>query len=242
MTSKTKFLLLILLGLLGQLENVNAQTDTTNNNVFGGFLIMPIEFPVIDTKDINQQLTANGYPPANYSTANIGVGFQLYTNRVITTFSFNKTTKQDNNDTYLSEVEYRSTSLNVGYSLTKSQWFSVYPYVGFKGAGLNYLYIEKEPPSTTLENYLQSNLNYKEVTNSRAHLDLGIGISHQWFYLVNFRFGYLVPLEKVRWNINNNQTTLTNSPTINYSYYFTLTIGLGNIASNNDLRRHYDRR
>jgi hypothetical protein len=36
MTSKTKFLLLILLGLLGQLENANAQPDTTKNNVFGG--------------------------------------------------------------------------------------------------------------------------------------------------------------------------------------------------------------
>jgi hypothetical protein len=242
MTSRTKFLLLILLGLLGQLENANAQTDTTKNNVFGGFLIMPIEFPVIDTKDINQQLTANGFPPANYSTANIGIGFQLYTNRVITTFSFNKTTKKDDNDTYLTEVEYRSTSFNVGYSLTKSQWFSVYPYVGFKGSGLNYLYREKVPNPTTLGNYLQTNLNYKEVTNSRAHLDLGIGISHQWFYLVNFRFGYLVPLEKVRWNIDNNQTTLTNSPTVNYNYYFTLTLGLGNISSDNDLRRHYNRR
>lgn len=60
--------------------------------------------------------------------------------------------------------------------------------------------------------------------------------------LVNFRFGYLVPLEKVRWNIDNNQTTLTNSPTINYNYYFTLILGLGNIASDKDLRQHYNRR
>jgi hypothetical protein len=241
MTSKTKLFLLILLGLLGQFENANAQTDTTKNNVFGGFLIMPIEFPVIDTKDINQQLAANGFPNANYSKANIGIGFQLYTKRVITTFSFNKTTKKDDNDKYLKEVEYRSTSFNVGYSLTRSQRFSVYPFVGFKGSGLNYLYKEKVPSPTTLGNYLQTNLNSKEVTNSRAHLDLGIGISHQWFYLVNFRFGYLVPLEKVRWNIDNNQTTLTNSPTISYNYYFTLTLGLGTIASDNDLRRHYNR-
>ena len=242
MTSRTKFLLLILLVLLGQLENANAQSDTTKNNVFGGFLIMPIEFPIIDIKDINQQLTANRFPPANYPTVNIGIGFQLYTNRVITTFSFNKTTKKDDNDTYLTEVEYRSTSFNVGYSLTKSQLFSVYPYAGFKGSGLNYLYREKVPNPTTLGNYLQTNLNYKEVANSRAHLDLGIGISHQCFYLVNFRFGYLVPLEKVRWNIDNNQTTFTNSPTVNFNYYFTLTLGLGNIASDNDLRRHYNRK
>jgi hypothetical protein len=126
--------------------------------------------------------------------------------------------------------------------LTKSQWYSVYPYVGFKGAGLNYLYREKASDTTSFGNYLKANLNYKEVTNSRAHLDLGLGLSHQWFYLINFRFGYLVPIEKVHWNINNNKTHLPSSPTINYNYYFTLTIGLGNIASENDLRRHYNRK
>lgn len=239
MKLKKKFLMLTIIGLFGIIDKANAQTDTTKNNLFGTFLIIPIEFPIIDTKGISEQLTANGFPPANYSTANIGIGLQVYSNRFITTFSFNKTTKKDNNDSYLTEVEYRSTSLNVGYSLTKSKWFSVYPYVGFKGSGLNYLYREKVPNPTTLSNYLQTNLNYKEITNSRAHLDLGVGISHQWFYLVNFRFGYLMPLEKVRWNINNNKNTLTNSPSINYNYYFTLTLGLGNIASDSDLRRHY---
>jgi hypothetical protein len=239
MTSIVKFFLLMIIGLLVHFENAYSQTDSTKNNVFGFYIIMPIEFPVIDTKEINQQLNANGLPSANYSTANIGIGFQLYSNRCITTFSFNKTTEKVDNNTYLTEVEYRSTSLNVGYSLTKSQWFSIYPFVGFKGSGLNYLYKQKEPNPSTLGNYLQTNLNYKEVTNSRAHLDLGIGLSHQWFYLVNFRLGYLVPLEKVRWKIANNQTNLTNAPSINYNYYFTLSLGLGNIASDRDLRQHY---
>jgi hypothetical protein len=237
MNIKKKFLLIIILGFF---DRANAQTDTTKNNVFGAFVIMPIEFPIIDTRGINEQLTAYGFPPANYSTANVGIGLQFYANRFITTFSFNKATKKENTDSYLTEVEYRSTSLNVGYSLTKSKWFSIYPYVGFKGSGLNYLYREKVPSPTTLNNYLLANLNYKEVTNSRGHLDLGIGISHQWFYVVNFRFGYLVPLEKARWNIDKNQTTLTKSPTINYNYYFLLTLGLGSITSDTDLRRHYN--
>jgi hypothetical protein len=233
------FLLIIIIGLVGVMNKANAQIDTTKNNIFGLFFIIPIEFPIIDTNGINEQLTGNGFPPANYPTVNVGFGLQFYANRFITTFSFNKWTKKHNNDNYLTEVEYRSTSLNVGYSLTKSKWFSVYPFVGFKGSGLNYLYREKVPNPTTLANYLQTNLNHKEITNSRAHLDLGIGISHQWFYLVNFRFGYLVPLEKVRWNINDNKTTLTNSPAINYNYYFTLTLGLGNIVSDSDVRQHH---
>ncbi len=235
--SNTKFLLFIFLAFLCQIANASAHSDSAKNNVFGGYAMMPIEFPNIDTKEINQLLKSAQLPALNYSTANVGFGFQLYTNRVITTFSFNKTINKNESDTHLTEVEYRSTSFNVGYSLIKSQSFSIYPYLGFKGTGLNYLYREKMPNPTTLGSYLQKNLNYKEVSNSRAHLDLGIGISHQRIHLVNFRFGYLVPLEKVRWNMDNNQTILSNSPSVNYNYYFSLIFGIGSIASDNDMRR-----
>lgn len=243
MISRINILTLTLIGLFGFFDTTMAQTDTTSTQAdtivqidttkisSGLFLIMPIEFPIINTQDINQQLTANGFPKAIYPTANFGIGFQIHIDRVNATFSFVKTTKRSNNDTYLAEVEYRSTSFNVGYSLIKSPWFSVYPYLGFKGTRLHYLYREKEPQPTTLDDYLKSNLTYKTITNSRAHLDLGIGLSHQWFYLVNFRFGYLVPLGKVKWNINNNKTELTNSPSINYNFYFTATIGLGFVDS-----------
>jgi hypothetical protein len=234
MKSNIDKLILISVGLLRLCTNATGQTKANKPYIFGAFTIVPIEFPIIDTKDINQQLVANGLPAAKYSAANIGIGLQFYSNRMITTLSFNKTTKKENHDTYLTEVEYRSTSFNVGYSLTSSRTFSVYPYVGFKGAGLNYLYREKTPNSTTLGNYLQTNLNYKEITNSRAHLDLGFGIAHQDFYLINFRIGYLLPLEKSKWKINNNQTSLTNTKPLSCQYYFTLTLGLGGLSNDKD--------
>ena len=226
---------LILIFIIGCVNNASAQTDTLKNNVFGGFIIFPIEFPIIDNQQINNELKETGYPKCEYSTANFGIGLQLYTNRWITTFSFNKTTKKDNNDSYLTEVEYRSTSLNVGYDLTKNHRYSIYPYVGFKGCGLNYLYREKFSNETSFNNYLNTDLEYKEITNSRANLDLGIGFSYQWYFLVNFRTGYLLPLEEARWNINNNQDQLISAPTLNYNYYFTLTIGLGHIVSDEEL-------
>ncbi len=234
-----KFLVLIF--LFGFINQFFGQTDSLKNNVFGTFLIFPIEFPVIDNEQINNELTGLGYPKCDYSTANIGIGFQLYMNRWITTLSFNKTTKKKDQDSYLTEVEYRSTSFNLGYDLTKNHRYSIYPFVGFKGCGLNYLYREKISNTTSFNNYFNTALEYKEITNSRANLDLGFGFSFQWFFLVNFRTGYLLPLEEARWNINNNQDRLSNAPTLRYNYYFTLTIGFGNIAGDDELRRHYSR-
>ena len=246
MISKESFmkkggLIVLLLAFIGFETNLTAQKDTLKNNISGAFLTMPIEFPVIDNNALNEQLSSFGFPSANYSTANIGIGLQLYLNRFITSFSFCKTTKTGEQTNYLTKVEYRSTSFNVGYDLINNQRYSIYPLVGFKGCGLNYLYREKLPDETSFDNYFSTDLKYKEITNSRAHLDLGIGFAHHWFYLINFRFGYLLPLEKVRWNMNNNQVTLSDSPTINYNYYFSLTIGFGSIYSDNDLRRRYNR-
>ena len=225
--------------LIGFTHGLFGQTDTLKNNVFGGFIIFPIEFPILNNEAINNELVGLGFPKCDYPTANFGIGIQLYMNRWITTFSFNKTTKKNDSDTYVTEIEYRSTSFNIGYDLTKNFQYSFYPFIGFKGCGLNYLYREKISNGTSFDNYFNTTLGYKEITNSRANLDLGFGASYQWFFLINFRAGYLIPLEKVRWNINNNQDELTNSPTLSYNYYFTLTIGLGGIVSDHALRNRY---
>lgn len=237
MTIKARQLAFIFLAIFGLRETALAQIDTTKNDILGAFLIMPLEVPIINTTALNQQLNSYGFPSATHSKAAIGLGLQFHTNRFITTISFNKTTRTDSNRTHLTEVEYRSLSFNVGYSLTNRPHYSIYPYVGFKGCGLNYLYRDKIPSSVAFGNYFQTSLAYKNITNSRAHLDLGTGLSFQWFYLINLRGGYLLPLEKVTWKINNNKTSLATPPSIRYRYYFTLAFGLGNIVSDDEVRR-----
>ena len=46
---KQKILILTFL-LVGLTNGLIAQTDTLKNNVFGGFIIFPIEFPIIDNQ------------------------------------------------------------------------------------------------------------------------------------------------------------------------------------------------
>jgi hypothetical protein len=232
----------ILIALFGLVVNnqLNAQKDTLKNGVLGFFFFFPIEFPIINNDALNQQLSTLGFPSVSYPVANVGIGMQWHVNQGVITFSFCKTTKKNEQDNSLTKTAYSSFSFNAGYDLLKTKWFSLYPYLGFKSCGLNYYHQEIIPDEVSFDNYFQTDLKYKEITNSRAHLDLGIGFSHQWFYSINFRFGYLLPIEKVRWEMNNSKISLSNFPTINYNYYFSLTIGLGMIMSDrDDIGRRY---
>ncbi|MCL2327172.1 MAG: hypothetical protein FWC39_01530 [Bacteroidetes bacterium] len=226
--------------LLGFWTNLMAQEDTldfeTKIDNMGVFYELVMDFPIINTDALNEQLSNFEFPQANYRTTNFGFGLQLHISRAIISFAFCKGTKTDEQTNYVTQVEYRSTSLNVGYDLLKNTHFSLYPYIGFKGCGLNYLYKDIIPDEAFFSQYFGTNLQYKEISNSRGHLDLGIGFSHQWFYLINFRAGYLLPLEKVQWTINNGKTALSKSPTIDYQYYFSLRIGLGYIEGNRKKR------
>lgn len=224
--------------LIGFASSILSQKDTLKNDAFGAFVIMPIEFPVIENQQINNELMGLGYPKCDYSPAIIGIGFQLYTDRLISTFSLNKTTKKNDNESYLTEVEYRSTSLNIGYDLTKNHRYSIYPFVGIKGYSLSYLYREKISSTSSFNDYFNTELEYKEITNSRTNIDLGIGFSYQWFFLVNFRAGYLLPVGETGWKINNTDY-LSGSPSLRHDFYFTLTVGLGNIFSDQELREAY---
>jgi hypothetical protein len=219
------------------------KTDTTENYIFGYFLTMPVDIPFIDNTGLNEALVKNGFPAAKHYRANTGIGLQFYADRGIVSLSWNKSTKSTSSDLYRTDVEYSAFSFSAGYNILpqKSMWFSLYPYIGFKGYNYNYLYREQVSAEKPFDDYFQTNLGYREITHSRAHLDLGVGFSHHWFYLINFRAGYLIPLEKSRWKINSNEITLSNAPNLTYNYYITLTVGFGTIADSKSLNAHFGR-
>ena len=227
-----KLFLCIIFCVLGTIEKTIAQVDTTKNKeLVGIFFFMPIEFPIIDNSSINKQLTSAGYPSIDYPKANFGAGWQWYYKCSMINISYNLSTKERKFDSYLAEVAYTAISLNYGYDLIKnSEKFLLYPYLGFKFNAINYRYLETIPDETNMEDYLQTDLKYKDIHNSRTHLDLGIGTSyaHRWSgTVIGCRFGYLLPIQRFHWNVNDNNTELINSPKLSYGYYFTLILGMG---------------
>ncbi|MDO6388564.1 hypothetical protein Q4E40_00405 [Pontibacter sp. BT731] len=216
--------------------SAQSQPDSLKNRAFGSYIFVPVESPIIENKGFENAVAAAGLPEAKHPTATLGLGFQFYVNRGISTISFAIGTRKKDESAYLMEMEYRSFSFNFGYDLTKGHRYALYPYLGFKGNGLNYLYREKLEETMDLEDYLETDLQYREIHNSRAHLDLGFGFAKQSFYLVNVRVGYMVPLEKSRWTINDD-LHLNTAPGTRYRFYFSLNIGFGAIFTEDDVRR-----
>lgn len=222
-----RFSLFFLLNLV-LVGHAAAQARPDVNSVFGGYLTLPLEVPFVDTRSLNERLGAAGLPACRLPAVVPGIGFHLQLGRTVLVFSFNKGTREPDSDTAALAVEYRATTFGVGYDVLRRPEQSLFPYIGFKGSGVSYLFDEKARNPTTFGNYLQTPLNHKEITNSRGHLDLGLGASYQQFWLISLRAGVLVPLEAVRWNINNNKLSLSDSPGISYGGYVVLAIGLGN--------------
>lgn len=49
---KNKHITICFLEVIGLFDKTLAQSDTTRNNFFCCFLILPIEFPIIETKEV----------------------------------------------------------------------------------------------------------------------------------------------------------------------------------------------
>ena len=207
-----------------------------NNEVAGFFFTLPLEIPFINNISLNKQLNQQNYPSSNFLPVNFGIGLQGHYNRYILTFSYNNTTKKTKNKDNTVDSEYRATSFNLGYNLLPTYRFSLYPYIGFKGVGLSYEFKETIAENASFLDYLNKKTAYKEFSQSQTYIDLGIGFSHQWFYLINFRVGHLFPVGKTEF-FNENKIELSNFPAMKYNFYINLTIGLGAIADKNEVRR-----
>jgi hypothetical protein len=236
-----KLTLLLLLLFCTGVSQAQNQPDTLSNKAYGFHFYLPIEFPIIDNAGFRDGLRAANLPDPRHPVASIGLGMQWYLNRSIATISFGLGGRKKEEDEYFSKMDYGSFAFSYGYDLTKSAFFSAYPYLGFKANSLSYEYREKPPKDTGFDDYLQTDLKYKELYNSRAHLDLGLGLSGQSFVLVNARIGYLLPLERSRWYIHDD-VELHHAPGANYRYYFSLNIGIGAIYRERDIQQRYGQR
>jgi hypothetical protein len=222
----------------------SAQKDTAKDFTMGLYYTLPLEFPHIDYSELNEALASAGYPAAKRAAIIVGLGAQWHVNRSILSITYNQTSRSPEIDTADVTTRYRSFAFSYGYDLIRHVHYSLYPYIGLKLSSTNYLFNGKVPDSiyTTFGQYLQTNLDHKQINNQVPHLDLGLGISYNWFFMVNARAGFLVPLDDATWQMNGGKVRLEESPGIRYQYYISLTLGLGTIYSEREMPQRNLRR
>jgi hypothetical protein len=215
--------------------------DTSEDHTYGYFFTLPLEFPIVENHDLDNALTAAGYPKCTLPVVTPGFGLQVQLYQFIGTLSYNRSTSRPKSDSVALAISYRAISIGVGYDVLRHPYYSLFPYLGFKFCKTSYRYNEKVTDTPTLSNYLQTNLDYKELTNSPAHLDLGLGASYQTLYLIGLRAGILLPMGKAQWYINNNKVAIGDSPGFRYQGYVALTVGLGESTSSRRDRQRAER-
>lgn len=218
-----KFILIIIVFTITHIQLLSS--DVNSDGIFGYFGMFPsFEFTYIDNSNINKVLNSAELPTTNNLLVNFGFAYQMYFNQIIPTIAYNTSTTISNHSTL--HTEYTSFSINLGYDLLHTHRYWLYPYIGYKNCKINYQYNQKFE-GETMEDFLSANLISKELTNSRSHIDIGIGASIQKLVMLNLRAGYLIPIEKVYWKTNNSLYEFKEAPKLNYKFYFIIAIGLG---------------
>ncbi len=217
-------------------QSVKTDKYTKENRVIGFFFTFPLEMPFIDNALFNEQLIQHNYPTSDYPPINAGIGLQFHLDRTIWSISFTGSSRKSKAENTETTSGHFAISGNFGYNVMPTYRFSLYPYIGVKGVGLNYNFKETVAKNISFPDYLDSRTEYKEFNRSRGYFDLGVGFSHQKTHLLNFRAGYLLPFSKSRC-FDKSNIEISDVPPITYSFYLNFTIGLGGIVSERNHRR-----
>lgn len=204
---------------------------TQKTKIRGLHFVFPFEHIQTDNTDINTEFNKAKLPASKSPFLSFGVGIQYYHDRFVfrgAMSSASNVQKQPNSDVRNTLISY---SLNAGYDCIKKMDYSLYPFAGYRFCSYNYLYNQKTTAPQTINGYLTTPLDHKEIRNSRSHADLGVGFSYQKEYLVGIRAGYLLPIGDAKWKVNQNKITLLNTPGMDYLGYVTITIGLGTMKT-----------
>lgn len=216
---------------------IYAASDTLENGrkkdyVRGFFITLPVEFPFADLSALNTGLTAAGIPECHLPTATAGLGYLYQRNRFVFNLSVNMGNRKAQPNFSEVVVEYRSYGLNAGYDVIKAPSFSLLPYAGLKYNTLKYESNQLPRNGISFNNYVNTNYDHKELRNNLLHADFGLSFSHQQFYYLGIRAGYLVPLHNLKWGTADKAAfKIENVPDIKYMGYISVSIGIGYLSS-----------
>lgn len=206
--------------------NLLSQNTERKSLITGFYMYVPFEFQPADFTSFNDRIKNLGYATPKKSNVNVGIGMQYLFGKGILDMAIAGSGRKLDAEMYQINSTNLSLTGNFGYNLLKNDNFSLHPFLGFKMNGYDYIFRNRDKEEISFDDYFKRVWDYKKVSYSRAHLDLGIGFSYMKTGMFGVRAGYLLPLGKGYWT-NDDNVKFTDSPTIDYKYYVKFIIGFG---------------
>lgn len=222
------------------LSQLSFSQTPSSHIMYGGYLILPVEFPFIDDSELNKKLENEELPHYDYPKVIPGYGFQAYLNGFVFRFSHQIRRRKKEDENFRTGSKYNSLGGSIGYTVFQNAKFSLYPSLGYKNVRLDYfqktIFHQKKQQTPYAPDFfsdpkpkVNNNISY-----SRSYVDVGFGISNHWSYLIDIKIGYLIPVggeEKViLLDSGKREKILPGAPGIDFKFYMTATVGLGKIV------------
>jgi len=220
---KMKTFLILILLLSNTITYGQGESDSTKTKGF--FIYSIFEIPQIDTKDINETLASNGLPDFRLSPESLGLHFEFISNRFDFVIQWAASDKTFTYDTSSQTGLYASAGFNLGFNILKKKAYSITPNIGMKITDVQYKWSTLSSNPIGQVFFTQKN-EYLEFTSTQYSLDLGVKLAVHKNTSAFIAFGYQIPLSRSMYT-NNDALKLSEIPSINSSYYFTIGLGMG---------------
>jgi hypothetical protein len=215
------------------------EPESKKSGSTGLFITVPFEFPIINNGAFNNALAVMGLPDSRVPIISAGLAVEGRLNDIVFSAGYTSGNRKPK-FTSLEQINtYTQANINIGYDILESPYRSLYPYLGVKICAFKYEHNVKFPntSSPSYFQYFTTSLDHKELEHSKIMLDLGIGYSLQRTYYVGLRGGGLIGLSRDHWAINNSTVPLNGGPSLNYTAYITLSLGVGFVERDTEKKK-----
>lgn len=231
---KRKFSIMMMLMIISISSFANGNDEPTkrkkSKTIFGAYLMFDIDIPFIETDLFDQMLMDNNLIETNFLPTTAGLSLHQQFNRVHLTFGYSNSSRDLFQKTFNTTSSIRYRYVQMGYDLINKSRYSLVPFVGWKRSRIDFE-ISENVDITDLEQFTNTDLNYKNFRQNQNFLDLGISVSRQKFFRLNLRSGFLIPVFQEQWRLNNQTAIPLSTSFFKQQFYVSFGIGAGFITS-----------
>jgi hypothetical protein len=227
----TAFIVLFALSSAGIANNQDEpENQKKSKTIYGAYFMFNIDAPFIESTEFNKMLLNNNLVETNFPPTLFGFSLHQQFGRMHFTFGHTENTNNVSQKTFNTSSSIKHNHIQLGFDIINKSRFSVAPYAGWRKSIISHQ-ISENIDVTDIEQFVNADIDYKELIQKQNFIDLGLSISRQKFFRLNIRSGFLIPLMQEQWELNNQPPVPLNTNFFKQQFYISFGIGAGFIFS-----------